>query len=775
MSQPIARGIKDTINDFNLKLPNERSQATLSTIRDAQTILSRIIETVQRQKQIDPSFTTHDAWISKQAVPRLQKVFQNRVREIEQELMKDDKAYLAALDNVRGEMTVKKEKVMFTPEELGIQISEEKDLAIFRKIIRSIVTLPCGFAEFSDYAGGDAYESFFQTHVANRFDYKTFEMNHDKDVIALILYGPPGTGKTFMAEALAGYMNIQRAAKNKRPVTLMVVSSGTIKGPYVGESEKAMQYLFQTARGIIKLTNSPVVLFFDEIDGLIETSKDGGSAASGLLSEFNTQTQGVGVDNTNLISIAATNYPDKIPMAAFDRFRYKLYIGHPDVSTIREILLNKMRSFGKTQLNLVNPLFPKWMQRIDWNREKFILDYLGTDKISGKEFDRDGEVSLKFPSEFGNIRPIPDNDPGSRIERENQRVFSRMKQSVFFGSIEDGWDESKENNFGYPKLEEYRGWQNTNKSGIDEMLYENLYPKGEDKIPWDFLDFFSYILHKKHYTPRVLDTIWFNILARAEQRSVVFSTSAVSNRDLIYQKWILEQTTIKRKTVKDDVCDIGKMTVYRMIPLYTFNKDEKQSEKNQLENELRKNTVEVIYGNLVEHNVVTYTDGRVNTSTGTKLYPPHYQGDNYARVITTKTTKKAEGGIDIKIIEASDPKSNFNSDETNIANIPYEIVSTSKENFAQIAKETKPLSEKEFNVQVFSNVLASSQITIDDCLKSLENIKPGTLQNIEEFLKYAKLSSVIDEHNIVQDSIKHLETLAIQSGINIRKPRMGGM
>ncbi|PZS28146.1 MAG: AAA family ATPase, partial [Pseudonocardiales bacterium] len=69
----------------------------------------------------------------------------------------------------------------------------------------------------------------------------------------LLLYGPPGCGKTFMARAVAGEL----AAR------FYAVSLADVLDMYIGQSEKNLASIFDTAR-----RNAPCVLFLDEIDAL---------------------------------------------------------------------------------------------------------------------------------------------------------------------------------------------------------------------------------------------------------------------------------------------------------------------------------------------------------------------------------------------------------------------------------------------------------------------------------------------------------------------------
>src|SRR5262245_57711137 len=69
----------------------------------------------------------------------------------------------------------------------------------------------------------------------------------------LLLYGPPGCGKTFVARAVAGELGARFYA----------VSLADILDHYLGDTEKNVRAIFETAR-----RNAPCVLFLDEVDAI---------------------------------------------------------------------------------------------------------------------------------------------------------------------------------------------------------------------------------------------------------------------------------------------------------------------------------------------------------------------------------------------------------------------------------------------------------------------------------------------------------------------------
>jgi len=111
----------------------------------------------------------------------------------------------------------------------------------------------------------------------------------------LLLYGPPGCGKTYIARALAGELDAR----------FMAVSLADILDMYIGNSERNVHELFETARA-----SAPCVLFLDEVDAIghkrSRLSSDGmRSTVNQLLLELDS----VASSNEGVFVLAATNHP----------------------------------------------------------------------------------------------------------------------------------------------------------------------------------------------------------------------------------------------------------------------------------------------------------------------------------------------------------------------------------------------------------------------------------------------------------------------------------
>jgi SpoVK/Ycf46/Vps4 family AAA+-type ATPase len=111
----------------------------------------------------------------------------------------------------------------------------------------------------------------------------------------LLLYGPPGCGKTFLARAAAGELGAK----------FMPVGIADVLDMWLGQSEQNLKGYFEAAR-----RQAPCVLFFDEVDALgRKRSLMRHSAASGVISQFLSELDGMQSDNRGVFVLAATNHP----------------------------------------------------------------------------------------------------------------------------------------------------------------------------------------------------------------------------------------------------------------------------------------------------------------------------------------------------------------------------------------------------------------------------------------------------------------------------------
>ena len=147
----------------------------------------------------------------------------------------------------------------------------------------------------------------------------------------LLLYGLPGTGKTFFAKAVAGELG----------VPFYVLDTSKIMNKYVGESQKAIKELFDTAR-----KNPMSVIFIDETNEILPSRNDPGVHQTTVQVEniILQEADGIDSDTKNpFLLIGATNYPGNLDDAALSRFPHRVEVALPDAKTRRFILERELK------------------------------------------------------------------------------------------------------------------------------------------------------------------------------------------------------------------------------------------------------------------------------------------------------------------------------------------------------------------------------------------------------------------------------------------------
>jgi transitional endoplasmic reticulum ATPase len=141
----------------------------------------------------------------------------------------------------------------------------------------------------------------------------------------VLLHGPPGTGKTLLARAVA----------NEAAARFFSVGGPEIVGPYVGESEKRLREVFESAA-----TSAPAIVFMDEIDS-IAPKRDAarGETERRLVAQLLMLMDGL-KPRRNVVVIGATNLPDSLDEALRrpGRFDREIAVGVPDRAGRGDIL-----------------------------------------------------------------------------------------------------------------------------------------------------------------------------------------------------------------------------------------------------------------------------------------------------------------------------------------------------------------------------------------------------------------------------------------------------
>ena len=140
-------------------------------------------------------------------------------------------------------------------------------------------------------------------------------------VNTLLMYGPPGCGKTKCAYFIAKQLNMP----------LVIARLDSLISSFLGTTAKNIRSLFEFVQKI------PCVLFLDEFDAIAK-ARDDNNELGELKRVVNSLLQNIDLMSKDSIVIAATNHQHLLDPAVWRRFEYKLEIGLPDATAIKQMI-----------------------------------------------------------------------------------------------------------------------------------------------------------------------------------------------------------------------------------------------------------------------------------------------------------------------------------------------------------------------------------------------------------------------------------------------------
>ena len=174
---------------------------------------------------------------------------------------------------------------------------------------------------WDDVAGLEQAKAALQEAVVLPLRFPSLFTGERKPWKGILLYGPPGTGKSHLAKAVATEVD----------ATFFAVSSSDMVSKWVGESEKLVRALFESAT-----KRKPSVVFIDEVDALCSNRSDGESDASRRLK--NELLVRMSAADDGVLVLGATNIPWNLDPAVRRRFERRIYIPLPDEIARRALL-----------------------------------------------------------------------------------------------------------------------------------------------------------------------------------------------------------------------------------------------------------------------------------------------------------------------------------------------------------------------------------------------------------------------------------------------------
>lgn len=168
-----------------------------------------------------------------------------------------------------------------------------------------------------------------------------YEKFHHATPKGFLLYGPPGCGKTLIGKATAWNLTQQLTSKTGQEMRefFMHIKGPEILNMWVGESERMVREIFQTAREKRREGYLPFI-FIDEAESILGTRRAGrySSILSTLVPMFCTEMDGLESLNDAVI-IIASNRADLIDPAILrpGRIDRKIKVHRPTKEGAREI------------------------------------------------------------------------------------------------------------------------------------------------------------------------------------------------------------------------------------------------------------------------------------------------------------------------------------------------------------------------------------------------------------------------------------------------------
>jgi SpoVK/Ycf46/Vps4 family AAA+-type ATPase len=157
---------------------------------------------------------------------------------------------------------------------------------------------------------------------------------------AILLFGPPGCGKTELALALSNEIN----------ATLIHVTPATIMSKWLGDAEKNVKRLFETARKISS-SGTPVIIFIDEVDGLFQQYSTEVGGEKRVRNQFLIEMDGLSGkehSNVHVFIIGATNKPWALDIGFIRRFEKRILVPAPSKDVRKRLFEYYVSKLSKT-------------------------------------------------------------------------------------------------------------------------------------------------------------------------------------------------------------------------------------------------------------------------------------------------------------------------------------------------------------------------------------------------------------------------------------------
>ena len=148
--------------------------------------------------------------------------------------------------------------------------------------------------------------------------------------LGMLMYGPAGCGKTLLAAATASEIDSY----------FITVDAASIMSKWLGEGEKNVAKLFNSARKLLEKEAKSVIVFIDELDSILgsRTNEVGGEVR--VRNQFLKEMDGIADKgkHLHLYIIGATNKPWALDWPFLRRFQKRIYVPLPDIRARTQML-----------------------------------------------------------------------------------------------------------------------------------------------------------------------------------------------------------------------------------------------------------------------------------------------------------------------------------------------------------------------------------------------------------------------------------------------------